>query len=343
MGYYVEEVSDEESSRNALAEFLAAFVGDGELPRPLEGDEKADIWKKRFSWWWDQNPFCGSDSPRGYILHTEEGEVVGFSGFIPVDYEWKGEVVPSLIATTFFVREAHRHAVMGLISRQRKLGKNFQIIDGSPSEEMRLLLDKLGYQHAGRRFQYYFPLRGFGGLATQSFLERVGLSLSLPGRRDTLASHYLATSMDEVETLPSRGDEVLRRRVTRESIEWLSQVGSGERSFFGCCDAKGELIAYAIGLYKRKYGLCFCLLEDYYDFRPSENGLGQLIRMIIEDPKGSGLARDTDALALSVFAKELRPEKRGIERDTILYYHIPDGIDPESKTCLAIEGDLALI
>ena len=50
MGYYVEEVSDEESSRNALAEFLAAFVGDGELPRPLEGDEKADIWKKRFSW-----------------------------------------------------------------------------------------------------------------------------------------------------------------------------------------------------------------------------------------------------------------------------------------------------
>ncbi|MEM1444086.1 MAG: hypothetical protein AAGF67_17195 [Verrucomicrobiota bacterium] len=316
---------------------------DGELPEPLEGDDSKDVWVKRFSWWWDENPFCDEDSPIGYILRSSSGEIVGFSGFIPVDYELSGEVIPSLIATTMFVRESHRSAVIGLIARQRKLGREYHIVDGSPSPDMRRLLEKMGYEHAGKRFQSYFPLTGFGGLATQTILEKAGLSIPLPSRREISPTNYFATAPEEIETIPERGDDSLRKRITLESMEWLSRVGSGERSFFGYCDAQGELIAYAIGFYKRKYGLCLCLLQDYYDFRPEENGIGQLIRAILEDPIGCGVARDTDALALSVFGVESAPRPSGLRRRTILYYHVPEGIDPVSKTCLPIEGDLALI
>ncbi|MEM6280285.1 MAG: hypothetical protein AAF733_12455 [Verrucomicrobiota bacterium] len=343
MSYSVQDVSTDARSREDLARFLASFVRDGELPEPLEGDDQEEVWEKRFSWWWEENPYCRDDSPRGFILYSEKDEIVGFSGFIPLDYELQGEIVPSLVATTFFVRESHRSAVIGLLSRQRELGRRYHIIDGSPSAEMRRLLDKLGYTHAGERFQSYFPLRGFGGIAAHSILKKAGLSFSLPSRRELQTTHYIATSPEEMETIPSRKDDTLRRSITRESLDWLCQVGSGERSFFGYCDAKGELIAYVIGLYKRKYRLCFCLLDEYFDFRPQEDGLGHLIRAILDDPIGCGVARDTDALALSVYGEESGSRPRGLRRSSFLYYQVPEGIDPRSKTCLPIEGDLALI
>ncbi|MDF1659243.1 MAG: hypothetical protein P1U58_16615 [Verrucomicrobiales bacterium] len=343
MGYTVQEVTGDASANTALALFIASFVKDGGLRRPMDGDDCAEVWRKRFTWWWDENPSCRDDSPRGFILITSEGEIVGFSGFIPLDYEMDGEIIPALIATTFFVREAHRSAVMGLLSRQRSLGRSYHIIDGSPSPEMRTLLNKLGYEHAGERFQYYFPLTGFGGAATQLLLEQAGLSLSLPKRKELLSSFYLATSPEEIETIPTNHDSKLRRRITPEYLDWLCRVGSGERSFFGLCDAKGELMAYAVGIYKRKLGFCLCLLEDYMDFRPQEGALGQLIRMIMEDPIGSGVARDTDALALSVLGDSEEYQQKGIRRNSNLYFHLPEGIDPSSKRCLPIEGDLALI
>lgn len=343
MGYTVQEVSDDAGAAEALAEFLASFVRDGELLRPGPGDDQAGVWRKRFSWWWDQNPFCREDSPRGYILRCGEGRIVGFSGFIPMDYEADGELVPALVATTFFVREAHRSAVMGLVTRQRALGRRFHIIDGSPSPEMRRLLDKLGYEHAGERHQYFFPLTGFGGLATQAVLGKAGLSLALPAEGALPSTCYLATSPLEVETIPRSRDGKLRRKITEESLLWLCQSGSGERSFFGLCDAQGELIAYAIGLYKRKFGLCVCLLEDYVDFRPEENGLGQLLRTLMKDPIGSGVARDADALALSVLGPVEKPMPRGVRRNSILYYHLPERSASLTKHCLPIEGDLALI
>lgn len=343
MSYTIQKISGEAASNTALAEFLAAFVRDGGLAHPQAGDDDAAVWQKRFSWWWDENPFCRADSPCGFQLETASGEIVGFSGFIPFDYEQEGEVIPTLIATTFFVREAHRSSVMGLLSRQRSLGREYQIIDGSPSPEMRRLLSKLRYEHAEDRFQYYFPLVGFGGPASQHLLKQVGLSLDLPAYDRLSSTCYLATDPLEVESIPVLKDDKLRRSVSQESLSWFCRIGSGDRSFFGYCDAKGELIAYAIGLYKRKLGLCFCLLEDYVDFRPNENGLGQLLRHLTTDPIGSGLSRDTDLIALSIFDAENCPEQRGLRRSSNLYFHLPDGIESRSKRCLPIEGDLALI
>ncbi|MDF1825208.1 MAG: hypothetical protein P1U68_11235 [Verrucomicrobiales bacterium] len=343
MSYTIREVIGKAASNMALAEFLAAFVRRGGLVRPQPGDDRPDVWRKRFSWWWDENPFCRPDSPCGYQLETGSGEIVGFSGYIPFDYEKEGEAVPTLIATTFFVLEAHRSAVMGLLARQRSLGRQYQIIDGSPSPQMRRLLSKLRYEHAEERFQYYFPLIGFGGLATQALLKQVGLSLDLPSGNQLSPECYFTSDPFDIETIPTLKDGKLHRRVTVESLSWLCRIGSGERSFFGYCDAKGELIAYAIGIYKKKFGFCLCLLEDYVDFRPHQNGLGQLLRHLTADPIGSGLLRETDLMALSIFRAENRPGQHGLKRNSNLYYHLPDGIDPQSKRCLAIEGDLALI
>ncbi|MEM7600788.1 MAG: hypothetical protein AAF357_05175, partial [Verrucomicrobiota bacterium] len=72
MGYNVQDVSRSPAVQRDLADFLATFVQDGELPSPLPGDDRSDVWLKRFLWWWDQNPFCREDSPRGFVLYTEK-------------------------------------------------------------------------------------------------------------------------------------------------------------------------------------------------------------------------------------------------------------------------------
>src|SRR5687768_14026322 len=83
-----------------IAAFLASFVRDGELATPLSGDREEHCWERRMNWWWLLNPFCRPDSPIAVILREGGGRIVGFTGFIPHDYELDGNIVPALLSTT---------------------------------------------------------------------------------------------------------------------------------------------------------------------------------------------------------------------------------------------------
>ena len=338
MGYRIRNVAGLAENNRDVAEFLAAFVRDGELPTPRDGDDCANTWQRRMGWWWNENPFCREDSPRGFVLENGDGEIVGFNGLIPFDYIAGQEIVPTLVTTTFFVREAHRSAVMGMISKQRALARDYQIIDGSPSPEMRRLLGKLGYQHSGERYQYFFPLKQLGGNVSRNVLRAFGLSFPLP----TVESHpgdYLATHPNEIETIPENSDARLRRRITRESLTWLCEAGSEARRFFGLCDRFGTLVAYAIGLYKSRCGLRACLLMDYADFSEGGDGMARLIRRISDDD----VVPEVSLLTWSTLGEADRPESTGLRRESILHYHLPDRLRSCEKACLPFEGDLPLL
>ena len=338
MGYRVRNVVGPAEKNRDVAEFLAAFVRDGELAAPREGDDCANVWQRRMGWWWNENPFCRDDSPLGFVLENDEGEIVGFNGLIPFDYVASGESVPTLVTTTFFVREADRSAVMGMVSKQRALAREYQIIDGSPSPEMRRLLDKLGYQHSGERYQYFFPLKQLGGSISRNVLRGFGLSFSLnSGELDS--GDYLATHPYEIESIPHPVDTRLHRKVTRESLAWLCDVGSDERRFFGLCDRYGTLVSYAIGLYKQRCGLRACLLMDYADFSENGDGLARLIRKIADDDA----APDANLLTWSAIGEENRPHGGGLRRESILHYHLPERWQSCEKACLPFEGDLPLL
>ncbi|MEX2577762.1 MAG: hypothetical protein WD342_01785 [Verrucomicrobiales bacterium] len=342
MGYRVENVAGMAEENRELAEFLASFVRKGELAAPKEGDDCANVWQRRMSWWWNENPFCREASPRGFVLKTEDGEIVGFNGLVPFDYEVDGEVVPTLVTTTFFVREEHRSAVMGMLAKQRALSREYQIIDGSPSREMRRLLDKFGYRHAGKRYQFFFPLQSLGGGVSRALLRPFGLSFKLPQPRADDGFH-LAGHPREIESIPDVGDGRLRRRVTRESLAWLCEVGSGERQFFGLCDVRGTLVAHAIGLYKHRGGLRACLLMDYADFSPEGDGVARLIAKIADSPETARLDPGTNLLTWSAFDGRDRPSGGGLKRDSILHFHVPKRWESYEKACLPFEGDLPLL
>lgn len=275
-------------------------------------------------------------------MRSGEGAIVGFNGFIPFDYAADSEVVPSLLMTAFFVRTEHRTAVMGMISRQRSLSREFHMIDGSPSPEMRVLLEKLGYTRSGDRHQYFFPLARMGGELSRSVLHRFGICFGLDeGSVDETC--YVARNPGEIESIPKLHDGKIRRVITVESLEWLTRVGTQERRFVGLCDRFGSLLAYAIGIYKCRWGVRAFVPMDYVDLSPDKTALTDLLRRIVRDPTDAGLHPETDLLAWSVFeGSGFEAKARGLTRESILHYQLPKQWDAREKACVPFETDLLL-
>ncbi|NLT70100.1 MAG: hypothetical protein GXX91_05330 [Verrucomicrobiaceae bacterium] len=276
--------------------------------------------------------------PRGFLLEDEDGVIVGFNGFIPFDYEVDREPVPTLVTTSFFVRERHRSAVLGMLTRQRAYGKTHQIIDGSPSPEMRQLLARLGYAHSGERRQYFFPTARLGGAAARSLLRTAGWSFALPPGAGSVTNDPLALA----GATPPRDGRV-HRHLGVTTWQWLTRVGSMPRRFFGLLDEAGAPLAYAIGLYKEKAGIKACLLMDYEDFHPEKKGLALLLRALLDDPRAAGLDADTGLILLSLFEADAPDTVPGLRRDSLLYYQLPPPWRDREKAFRPLEGDLPLI
>lgn len=338
MGYRIVNIVGNAGDNRPAAEFLAAFVRDGELALPRPGDDDTEVWHQRMRWWWDENPHCQPDSPRGFLLEEEGGDIVGFNGFIPFDYEVDGEPVPTLVTTSFFVRERHRSAVLGMLTRQRAFGKTHQIIDGSPSPEMRQLLARLGYAHSGERRQYFFPTSRLGGAGSRSLLRAAGWSFALPSGAGSVTNDPLTLA-----GAATPRDGRVRRHLSVATLQWLVQIGSTRRQFFGLLDEAGAPLAYAIGLYKEQAGIKACLLMDYEDFHPGKKGLALLLRALLDDPRAAGLDPDTGLLLLSLFAADAPDTAPGRRRDSLLYYQLPPMHQDCEKACRPFEGDLPLI
>ncbi len=340
MAYRIESVAGDAGEKRAIAAFLAAFVRDGELPFPRPGDDDPAVWERRMGGWWDGNPHCREDSPKGFRLEHDEAGLVGFSGYIPFDYEVDGVAVPTMVSTTLFVREGHRGAVMGLFAKQRAFAKTHQIIDGSPSPEVRRLLEKFGYPYAGDRSQYFFPTRRFGGGFARALLRGIGWSFPLPSS-DEAAGCRLVSDPADWDGFRVPHDGRIHRHGGRATMEWLLRTGAERRSFHGLIDTEGTPLACALGVHRRRGGWKTCFLLDYRDHHPGSAGLGLLLRKLLDDP--AALPLGTAGLVLTRFGSSTLHGVAGRRVESNLYYHLPPPWQHRQKACLPVEGDLILI
>lgn len=341
MAYQITAVSGSVEERRSIAAFLAAFVRDGELLLPRPGDDDPAVWQRRMGWWWDENPHCHNDAPRGFLLVHDEAGLVGFSGLIPFTYEAAGKTIPTLVTTTLFVREGHRSAVMGLISRQRELGRTYQVIDGSPSPEMRRILGKLGYLSAGDRAQFLFPTHRFGGAVARFALTALDWSVELPNTEE-VADYRVVSDPAEWSDPDQEREDVICRVSDRATLVWLARSGSESRAFFGLVDGDGIPLSRALGVYKQRAGVKACLLLDYADFHPGGAGLLMLVKKLLTDPT-SGLDPATALIVISRFGEATYHGVPGRRADSILHYHLPEPWRHHPRVCLPVEGDLVLL
>lgn len=342
MGYQIREVVGGAAENHEIAAFLAAFVIDRELPNPLRGDDEPAMWLQRMQWWWDDNPFSNDGSPQGHVLETEEGEIVGFSGYIPFEYSRDDEVIPSLMTTSLMVRERHRAASMGLLMKLRGLGRKYHIVDGSPSPQVREMLLKFGYHQAGDRKQYLYPVSGAGSRWWNWLLKPFEwLYAKLPVSKDS--GLYFVNDPEKLGTIPTRRDGRIHRRLTVESLKWLSQSGTKKRSFVGLCQPDGSLLACAICVYKQRLGMTACIVMDYADFSEDGRGVTTLVRLLSEKPREAGLLPETNFIAWSVLGEKGRPKGFGLQRESILHYSLPKSHQPFEKASVPFENDIILL
>lgn len=342
MAHQISPVTANPEERAEIAAFLAGFVRGGGLEKPRQGDDQPSKWLERMRWWWDENPACRPDSPKGFLLRHDRDGLVGFSGLIPFPYEAAGEPIPTLVTTSFFVEESHRSAVMGLVARQRELGRRFQIIDGSASPEMRRLLERLGYAAGGLRAQFFFPTRRLGGRPAQALLLARGWSFPVASAAEVADLRLVTNPSDWREPSPG-SDRVVRLDCRNGTIPWLARSGSEPRRFFGLLDEGGLPVARALGIYKRHAGLLSCHLLDHRDFHPGGAGLSLLLGKVLRASGEEGLDPATSLVILSRFGHPACLGMQGHPAGSNLFFHLPPSLQGVDKSCLPVEGDLVLL
>lgn len=331
MSYRVENFDASPASRAELAEFLGQMAKTGGHPFMCpETDANAAVWRERFGWWWDENPFCGPESLKGLTMRDADGKIVGFQGMIPQDFA-RGETrVPGIIATTLIVDPIHRAGSTGLMLRFFRLGREFHIVDSAVTEQLAHLMKRFGATLVERQFCAYLPLwrqlaPRFGG----GVLDRLG---GVAGK--------FVTCADEVKTVTPQAASILTQVVSPESIRWFLTCGATDRHFRGWIDRDGALQAWIFVRETRHARQKSWSIVGY-------GGSGAIpapvfIRALRRHPKAARLPSDLRLLISYVFDAADLPSGPKIRRhvDTRFAHILPKGLEETPKRCLQMDGDL---
>lgn len=342
MAYRIENCTGTAGEITEISRFLADFVNDGEGPQADEAGRTPQGWQNRLQWWWKENPFCKNDSPKGLLLYQED-TIVGFFGLIPHDYTLKGEIIPTLITTTAFVREAHRRAALGLFMRAHRLEGDFHFVDGCPSREIDNLLLRSGYCHEADGKLMIFPIRKSNWDIKSWALRAAGF---LGNRKGKLPENgNIVTSLDRVSRIAAFPDGRIRKKVTLESLAWYLSSGSSNNTLLGWCDESGTLRSYLIGRMMLKKGLESLVILDYAAAdEEAEEILWRLAAHVSAHPEEANLPKKTDIMVWPVCGEVLkRTTPFVVKYESRLFYRLPQSRSGVERLCLPFEGDPAFL
>ena len=319
------------SDREALVRFLATFEDE---------DRSEDYWRRRLAFWWDKNPACKDDSPCGWVLRADE-KIVGFLGVIPFEYVYSGKVIPGCAATTWRVAREHRNASLPLFMQWHRLGAEVILLDTTPNEETRRVLERFQYRSQKTLRNYFFPLSGGGaGVKAVGIRALAALnSMFLP--REPLKLVMLEEKF-EVAANPADATR-LYKRLTREYLQWFCGAPDTPRRFIGCGDGQGMLTSYLI-LQADNYGAKPVLSAvDYFTARSDGRELLALIRHILIQPETLFPNARADFLMLNFLeTPPFAGKPPGVfVRENLgkHYYSLPKSLEGVDKRCVLAEGD----
>lgn len=339
MSYRIEPCTASPEECDELAHFLAEFIRDGEGPTGNPREQEPELWLTRIRGWWETNPFCHEDSPRGLIVRTEEGEIVGFYGYIPHDYTHEGKLVRGLIATTSFVRAAHRGAALPLFMKAHRYETDFHYTDGGPNKAIYPILERFGYHHRESATMHLYPVSaslshpvrwatGMARLFTSS-------SASLP------ESGKVITDPMEATACAAFPDQKLRRHVSLETLAWYLKSGSSPRYFVGWCDDEGILQCYFIGFTRKRSILDALIIADYaFSTDEAKATLDRIVLQVARHPSNYELPGSVSLVAWATCEDDLESSAPVTKQfDPRLFYRLPKSKSDSSRHDLPFEGD----
>ena len=331
MSYKIEACVGTPSEIEELARFLADFIADGEGPQGDGRERTVELWQARILAWWENNPFCGPESPRGLMIRTAAGDMVGFFGMIPHDYVHQGRIIPGVIATTSYVREAHRSAALGLFMKAHRLPVDYHFVDGTPNRLLEPVLDRFGYHREPTARMFLYPVnRGLGRLVR--WCCRKPGALPEGGQR--------INDPAEAKQCADFPDDRLRRAITLDSLAWYLESGTSPHQFIGWCDEDGTLRAYCVGMMKTKSKLKAFVIFDYAAADSAADAiLENLIGGLAVRPVG--MICGADLVVWPKCADEPAATDTKLQRsfDPRLFYRMPKSEAETPRSSRPFEGD----
>lgn len=339
MSYRIERCTASREEQEELAQFLASFIRDGEGPTGDPREQTAELWLTRMRGWWDWNPFCHEDSPRGLLVRTDEDQIVGFFGFIPHDYVENGTRVRGLISTTSYVREAHRGAALPLFMKAHRLESDFHYVDGAPNEAIYPILERFGYEHKESARMHLYPL---SASLANPMRWATGVAHLFTGPKGEIPeSGRIITDPAEASSCAAFPDPQLRRAVSLESLSWYLKSGTGPHFFIGWCDGNGVLQCYLLGFIRSKSVVKALVIADYaFADAEAKNILELLISQVTSRPSEFLVPESVSLVVWPTCDDELQtktPFQKSF--DPRLFYRLPKAASEKPRHILPFEGD----
>jgi hypothetical protein len=263
---------DSPSARAELVPFLMRqFQGEGACD--------ADQWLHRLAYWWDENPFADAHPCRGWLLRDAD-VVVGFLGVIPTWYEDAcGTPVPALIATSWAVAEAHRHAALPMGMMLQRAGRDCVMVDSTPIPEVQRLLQRWGWT-AQTQVRHSLVWRGaLGGIQAD-----IGGHAPWPPREDRriVSDPRLVTRIAQA---PPSGR--LQKHITPEYLRWYVKSPMREHHFLAVIDTGGTLSSYLIMTRRSLRGIPSWMVVDWFSTQPAHEELHALVFHLMDHSPGT--------------------------------------------------------
>ena len=320
------QIEEYQDSPQARAELIPWLIAND--PQPLS----ADIWQRRISHWWDQNPFATLRSERGWLLRFE-GKISGFLGLLPTCYAVNGIPAPAFIASTWRVDEAHRNASLPMLMKLRRVASETIIADTTPTPKVQALLQHSGWNCLTDIQRRFIPL----GLVQKILLRQPWPAL-LPGlriTRDPSEVHSVAASC-----MSSAGIE---KWITPEYLRWFAASPMRRHEFIGVINASGCLSSYLFLTPKRIRGIPAWMEIDHFSVSSSSDELHALVGEIVRHPSLLGSER---LLSLAAFpgdpSWDSTPALHQRTEHVCHCFAIPAALKTLPKRTVLAEGDWGL-
>lgn len=333
MSYLIEAIPAKHSNREEMVQYLAGFEGD---------DRGSDFWRRRLSFWWDQNPFSQASLERGWLLRHRTN-VVGFFGLIPMEYVYRAHSIPAIAATTWRVDREHRGESFGMFLKFQRVAPRHIVVDSTPNEVVLAVLKRFHYQFNTEAWEYFFPIR-HAECSPASVLINFAhffMQRTLPG--DDLrivtdpGTHPLAREFMDSERL--------EKRITPEYLKWYCASPDMEKRFVGCLNPAGQVTSYLLLVRERFKKIDAVTVIDDFTTQRDNRELLALVGAVCRQPSILGAWSGARLLVWRSFEGGLLSGKSslGTVRRRIghtQFFQVPAEFSKVPKRFVVAEGDL---
>ena len=289
------------------------------------------------------NPAASDSMPRGWLL-WHEAEVVGFLGCIPMVYEYQGNEVPAVAATTWRVSEAHRGQSLRLFIPLLKLSQEMLVINSSPISAVASILEKSGFHFRKTCLRHFLPIGRFlSPLLSLIKVRGYGFPALPAGLR-------VITGLQNVAAIAgsSTHAELLQRKLSLEYLKWLLDTPMEDLQIVATVTEENLMSSFVVLMPSKVKGLRAWVAIDWFTSRPDDQELLALVGQICQNPtvySGSNLGSARILVLASFEGDNLwgrAPALHRMIKPAVYYYSAPKKLREVKKYCVLAESDFVI-